>query len=203
MAKEDENQNTAEAKPSGKKKLFIIIGAVVLLLVVGGGGAFFFSGSSEEAASEEEVNQPASETVDSANNENAGNDSGSDSENTEDNANADGDTDSKDEEQAKVDFGQTYTFKPFNLNLGNPLENRYLRLEVSLEYLGGRSQKAELDARKPQLRDAVISVASRKTREFLLSPDGKDQLRLELLNQINQHMNKKVERVFISDILIE
>jgi flagellar basal body-associated protein FliL len=46
-------------------------------------------------------------------------------------------------------------------------------------------------------------VTARKTREFLLGPDGKDQLRLEIKNRINQYMSKKIENVYITDILIE
>ncbi len=102
-----------------------------------------------------------------------------------------------------VNFGRTYSFTPFQLNLGNPMENRYLRLEISIEYKNGDPQLKEIEARKSQLRDAVVSVASRKTREFLLGPDGKDQLRLEILNRINQYMDMKIEAVYITDILIE
>ena len=102
-----------------------------------------------------------------------------------------------------VDFGQTQPLKPFHLNLGNPLENRYVRLEVSFEYKGGEAQKAEIEKRIPQLRDAIGNIASRKSREFLLGPDGKDQLRHEILIRVNQFMNRPIESVFITDMLIE
>jgi flagellar FliL protein len=105
--------------------------------------------------------------------------------------------------QLNIDFGQTYAFKAFNVNLGNPMENRYVRLEISIEYKGGSDQQREIEARLAQLRDAVISVTSKKTREFLLGPDGKDQLRLEILNRINQYMDKKIESVYVTDMLIE
>jgi flagellar basal body-associated protein FliL len=103
----------------------------------------------------------------------------------------------------KGDFGQIKEFKPFHLNLGNPLENRYVRISIGVEYKGGSEQLTELDRREPQLRDVIVSVVSRKTREHLLSPDGKDQMRLELKNRINQYLDQKVETVFITDILIE
>lgn len=101
------------------------------------------------------------------------------------------------------DFGQIKEFKPFHLNLGNPLENRYVRLTIGVEYKGGQEQLLELDRREPQLRDAIVSIVSRKTREHLLSPDGKDQMRLEIKNKMNQHLDKKIENIFITDILIE
>ncbi len=74
---------------------------------------------------------------------------------------------------------------------------------MAIEYKGGAEQLKEIEGRLPQLRDAIISVASRKTREFLLGPDGKDQLRLEVLNRINQYMTRKVEAVYITDMIIE
>ncbi len=100
-------------------------------------------------------------------------------------------------------IGETFSLAPFHLNLGNPLENRYVRLEIAMEYKGGEEQKEELTKRQPQLRDAVVSVTSKKTREFLLSPDGKDQLRKELLIRVNRYMTRPIESVYITDILIE
>lgn len=111
--------------------------------------------------------------------------------------------DGKSDKGDGVDFGQTFVLKPFHLNLGNPLENRYIRLEISLEYKGGEQQKNEIEKRMPQLRDAVGNIASRKSREFLLGPDGKDQLRHEILVRLNQFMGRPIESVFITDMLIE
>lgn len=102
-----------------------------------------------------------------------------------------------------VDFGCTQTLTPFHLNLGNPLENRYVRLEIALEFACAEEIKAEIEKRLPQLRDAVITVTSRKTREFLLGPDGKEQLRKEIHNRINHYMTRKIDDVYITDILIE
>ncbi|NBQ54025.1 MAG: hypothetical protein EBU49_10650, partial [Proteobacteria bacterium] len=101
------------------------------------------------------------------------------------------------------DFGQTYSFAAFNINLGNPMDNHYARMEVTVEFFGGSEQEGEIKKRLPQLRDAIVSVASKKSREFLLGPDGKDQLRLEIKNRLNQYMTRKIENVYITDILIE
>jgi len=99
-------------------------------------------------------------------------------------------------------IGLMHDMKPFHLNLGNPLENRYVRMEIRLEF-PNEEQRPELQARDSQLRDAIVSIVSRKTREHLLSPDGKDQLRLEIKNRVNQYLDKKITNVFITDILIE
>jgi flagellar basal body-associated protein FliL len=102
-----------------------------------------------------------------------------------------------------VDFGCTVPIPPFHLNLGNPLENHYIRLEIAVEYDCEPITRAEFDKRLPQLRDAAIAVTSRKSREFLLGPDGKTQLRKEIFNRLNQYMNHKVDDIYITDILIE
>ncbi|RZA20536.1 MAG: flagellar basal body-associated FliL family protein [Proteobacteria bacterium] len=104
--------------------------------------------------------------------------------------------------ESNIDFGETYKMQTFNLNLGG-MENRYIRIEISLEYKGGAEQKKEMEVRLPQLRDAIIGILQRKTREFLLSPDGKESLRKELLIRINRYMTKKIESVYITDLLIE
>jgi flagellar FliL protein len=106
-------------------------------------------------------------------------------------------------EDDNIDFGCTTDLKPFHLNLGNPLENRFMRMEVTLEYPCTEETRKEIERRMPQLRDAVVAVASRKTREFLLSPDGKDQLRLEMVNRINHYMSREIKNAYITDILIE
>ena len=55
----------------------------------------------------------------------------------------------------------------------------------------------------PQLRDAIVGVVSKQTRDMILDPDGKAQLRREMLIRLNRYMNKPVEAVYITDILIE
>jgi flagellar FliL protein len=105
--------------------------------------------------------------------------------------------------QLDIDFGDTFKMAGFNINLGNALENRYVRLEISLEYKGGDATKQEIEKRMPQLRDAIIGILQRKTREFLLAPDGKEALRKEILTRINRYMKTKIEAVYITDMLIE
>jgi flagellar FliL protein len=126
--------------------------------------------------------------------------SGDHGESGSDNAGKGAGTEGDDSRYAGI--GIMYDFKPFHLNLGNPLENRYVRMEIRIEY-PNEEQKAELTARDGQMRDAIVSIISRKTREHLLSPDGKDQLRLEIKNRLNQYLEKKIVNVYITDILIE
>jgi len=99
-------------------------------------------------------------------------------------------------------IGCTYNFPAFHMNLGNPLENHYIRLEVAVATDCDKGKK-EVEDRKDQLKDAIISVTRRKTREFLLGPDGMEQLRKEIETSINQRMDRPINAVYITDILIE
>jgi len=203
MAEEENEEAPTEEAPAegeeptkSKKKLFIIIGAAVALLG-GGGAAFFLMSGGEEPPTE------TSETVTEGEPSEA-TDGGTPDAAASGDKPADGGTAAEAApETGQAGMGQTYKFKTFHLNLGNPIENHYVRLEVALSFDGGEKQQAEIESRSAQLRDAIVSIASRKTREFLLGPDGKDQLRRELLIRINRFMDRPINAVYITDILIE
>lgn len=222
--KEEAQDNSAEegggdesSEGGGKKKL-IIIAAIAVVLLLGGGGAIFFflSGDSSEQSAE-----VAAEEGDSDESEDAESTEGEDSKEKEESAEGEavenkeekvaegdgakkkGEAEGKTDTVSDIDFGFTYQMKTFNVNLGNALENRFVRMEVSLEYSDEENGKLEIEKRQAQLRDAVISVVRRKTREFLLAPDGKDALRKEILIRINRYMKYKIDQVYITDILIE
>lgn len=212
----------AAGKAKKRKLLFIVVGGVVATAGIGAGLAFFLAGGSKDklaakATGEEHGEAAAPEHGEEKKAEGHGEEKKAEGHGAEKKAEghgeekkAEGHGDKKGEGEklasAKidgVDFGCTQPLQAFHLNLGNPLENRYIRLEVSIEYGCADETKAELDKRLPQLRDAIISVTSRKTREFLLGPDGKEQLRKEIQTRINHYMTRKVDDVFITDILIE
>lgn len=100
-------------------------------------------------------------------------------------------------------FGRTFALPRADLNLGNPVENRFIRIAVVLEYRGDEEQAMELRRRKPQLRDIVITSVSTKTRASLLSDKGKEQLRRELLNRINEVVDRPVQNVYFTEFFVE
>ncbi len=207
--------------PAAKKKKLIIIigGAVGGLLVIGAALFFFMSGGKNGETSQKEASgQSTSENPapDAAPADHAAPEKAKDAHGApataeeakgEKAAEGNGKPEDKGKKEASAnpasDFGRTYKFKTFNLNLANPLSNHFVRLDLSIEYLGGDEQKAEIEARLPQLEDAIVTVTSQKTREFLLGPDGKDQLRREILIRLNRYMTKPLESVYITAILIE
>jgi flagellar FliL protein len=193
------NSPEGEAQAAKKKKLilFIIIGLVVVL---GGGGASFVLLKGDDPASIEETTEEAESSEEESDESGEGKKDGEGKEGEV----AEGVEGKEDEGSNPLSkYGQTYELKPFNLNLGNPLENRYIRLVIALEFKGGANQKVEIVAKEPKIRDIVVSIATKKTMEFLLGPDGKDHLRHELFVTINQSLEQKVEAVYITDMLIE
>lgn len=100
-------------------------------------------------------------------------------------------------------FGETFTLPKMDLNLGNPLENRYLTIRIAVEFRGGEEQKKEIEKREPQLKDIVINTVNSRTRMELLSPDGKNRLRREILNRFNEVLERPVEAIYLTDFLVE
>ncbi len=220
-----------EAKQKKKKLLIMAIGGVVAVGAIGGGAAMFLGKKKAEPAAAEVADHGAPKKPDEHSAEKKPDEHAAEKKPDEHSAEKKPDehaaekkpdehgapADAKDAHGKEVvkggegagttdaapDFGQTYSFSPFNINLGNPMDSHYARMEVTVEFFGGPEQEGELKKRLPQLRDGIVSVASKKSREFLLGPDGKDQLRLEIKNRLNQYMTRKIENVYITDILIE
>ncbi|RMG40301.1 MAG: flagellar basal body protein FliL [Candidatus Dadabacteria bacterium] len=166
--KTEQAEGEEGAKPKSKKKLFIIIGAVVLLLV-GGGVAFAFigGGSSGEEGEDEQV------------------------------------------EEHQEKHYETVEFDTFIVNLS--ANSSFLKVKLILEYdpelvMGGEGEggghaygggasgggegegglPGVLGEKEPQIRDAVIRVLSSKTAEEVLTQEGKEALKEELIEAINE-----------------
>jgi flagellar basal body-associated protein FliL len=111
--------------------------------------------------------------------------------------------DKKEPPKGTNNFGDTFTIPKMDLNLGNPIENRYIRLAVGIEYRGGETQAAELKQRDVQIKDIIISTVTGKTRTQLLTESGKELLRREILNKINEVADQPVQNVFFTEFLVE
>jgi flagellar protein FliL len=76
---------------------------------------------------------------------------------------------------------------PMVLNLAEP--NRFLKLSIQFELSDPSSQPLAAD-RVPQLRDAIIILASSKSYASIMTPEGKFQLKDEILLRANQAVGK-------------
>lgn len=177
MAEEETEKEVTEK--GGSKKLLIIIVVVVVLLL--GGGAYFFLMGGEEPAEVEE---------------------------------------SEPEEKYA-----TFSLKPFIVNLSR--STSFLKVIVVIEYDTGvrdrllgltsedKGAEAELadgelpplfDTREPMIKDAVIRVLSAKQADEVLSEDGKEELKEELIGVINEATgvdDEVVVNVYFEEFIIQ
>ncbi len=88
----------------------------------------------------------------------------------------------------KKDDGILVTLDGFTANLAQgDGPRRFVRLEAVLKFDKKHSQK-EFDARKPQIRDTIISILNSKRPKDLLEKQGKEYLKEEIKSSINNFM---------------
>jgi flagellar FliL protein len=183
MADEEKPEaQAAPATPSKRGKLPLILSAVVLLAGAGAGAWYLgvFRGDAEElhgeagAAVEEEHGDAHAKTDDG-------------------HGGAGG---------AKAP-GPIKPFEPFIANLADDGGKRYLKATFQVEFLGDHVP-AELDARLPQVRDLLLTLLTSKTFEEVRTPDGKQQLREEIINRVNQVLERDaVKAVYFTEFIVQ
>jgi flagellar FliL protein len=90
-------------------------------------------------------------------------------------------------EEVKTD-GLLYPLDPFTANLAQgDGPRRYIRISLVLKF-SKETKKEEVDARKPQISDTIISMLNAKKPEELLKKEGKDYLREEIKSSINNFL---------------
>ena len=88
------------------------------------------------------------------------------------------------EETAEA-LSSIYPLSPFILNLTD--QGRYLKVTIEFE-IGDEESAALVEKKTPQLRDTIITLVSSKSIKSISSPEGKFQLKDELLFRANQVM---------------
>jgi len=106
-------------------------------------------------------------------------------------------------EQLTEAVGEMFTLEPFVVNLSDPQGKRYLKLTVSMEL---ESKEAVGKATKlvPKLRDMVIILLTSLTFEEVMTPEGKMQIRDELLARFNQILRPdRVRNIYFTDFVVQ
>ena len=90
---------------------------------------------------------------------------------------------------------------PFLVNLADPGQLRYLKVTLHIETpLKGE----EYEKRLPQLRDSVLSVLSSKQFKDISTSDGKNVLREEIKEKMNQLLvETKVQNIYFTEFVIQ
>ncbi len=82
---------------------------------------------------------------------------------------------------------EIFALAPFVLNLAD--QGRYLKVTIQFE-IADKSLQDTVKAKTPQLRDTIITLVSSKSLNSIASPEGKFQLKDEVLFRVNQIMGK-------------
>ena len=90
---------------------------------------------------------------------------------------------------------------PFILNLAE--QGRFLKVTLHFE-LSDPSYQQLVENNTPQLKDAIIILLSSKSTETIASPEGKLQLKDEILLRANQTIGKDVIRnLYFSEFVMQ
>lgn len=90
--------------------------------------------------------------------------------------------------EASKSDGLMYPIDPFTANLAQgDGPKRYIRISLVLKFTK-ETKKEEVDARKPQISDAIISMLNAKKPEELLKREGKEYLKEEIKTAINNFL---------------
>jgi flagellar FliL protein len=171
---EEAKEEAAEKPAGGGKKKLIMIIVAVLVLVGGGAGAFFVMGGSGSEEGGEEGEE--------------GEEHGEEG-----------------EEGAEGEHGELpgaiMPLETFIVNL--QVKGSFLKTTINLEFADPElPHSAENDM--PKIRDAVIRVLTKKEAKEILTPEGKDKMRDEIKETVNQSLGSEdVVGVFFSEFIVQ
>jgi len=176
--KKPEEGEVVEKKAKGNTVLIIVIVLLVLLLVGGGAAAFFLLGSSEEATA---GGAPAQHQEASK-------------------------PEKKKSSKKSTDhlaIGPMYPMAQFVVNLLSESGNRFLKVAIDLE-LSDVKLQPEMDHKKSLIRDIIIRTFSSKTFEEISTLKGKDKLKDEVLEKINENLSDgQVKNIYFTDFVVQ
>lgn len=179
MADEEEKEEKKE-EPKGKsggKMMLIIIIVLILLILIGGGLAAFLLLSGDDGAS----NQPQ-QVRQSAAAKNGANSARSTN---------------------LLTIGPMYPMDQFVVNLLSESGSRFLKVSLDIE-LSAEELSAEMDKKKPAIRDIIIRTLSSKTFEEVSTMKGKERLKDEVVQKINEILaDGQVRNIFFTDFVVQ
>jgi flagellar FliL protein len=181
MAEAVETQEVVAEKKGSSNILLIVVVALLFVLVAGGAAAAYFM-----------LNED-SEVIDDAS---AAKQSKIAPANTKKSTTTSRSTD-------YTQMGPIYPMDQYIVNLYNEGSSRYLKTTINFE-LSLEELSAEMDTKKPLIRDIVIKTLSAKTYEEISTIRGKENLKDEIVSKVNQVLTDgQVNNVFFTDFVIQ
>ncbi len=99
--------------------------------------------------------------------------------------------------------GQIVALEPFVVNLAEPSEVTYLKMTVNLE-VESEITAAEIQAKMPQIRDAVLMLLTSKTSDDVKDTGGKLKLQDDMVARMNHFIHTgKVKAVYFTEFVMQ
>lgn len=93
--------------------------------------------------------------------------------------------------------------KPFIVNLVDPMGKRYLKITMTME-LDKEELKREVEAKMPQIQDAILILLSSLTFDDVRTVEGKMRLRGQIISRCNTLVTTgKVKNVYFSEFVVQ
>ena len=95
-----------------------------------------------------------------------------------------------------------YPMAQFVVNLLSESGNRFLKVSIDLELSDPKLQP--MDHKKSLIRDIIIRTFSSKTFEEISTLKGKDKLKDEVLDKINENLSDgQVKNIYFTDFVVQ
>lgn len=96
----------------------------------------------------------------------------------------------------------------FTVNLADNDENHFLRvtMELAIEHMPAPLESGKANSGLPvgRIRDAIVSVLTLGKADVLLTPEGKQQLKRDLLNALNRETPELgIRQVYFTEFLVQ
>ncbi len=93
--------------------------------------------------------------------------------------------------------------EPFIANLADDGGRRYLKATFQVDF-GTAEVPAAMQARLPQTRDLLLTLFTSKTFDEIRTPEGKQQLREEIIARVNQVLDRDLAKaVYFTEFIVQ
>jgi flagellar FliL protein len=186
MAEDKHEKDDAGAAPSGKNPLLVIL-VLVNTIAVGAVGFFQFQ-NHKILNSVTTAADVMKQDLESGGEKAAAEGGGHGEKKAEGHGGGHGGAEAKAEVEGVKADGLLYPLEPFTANLAQgDGPRRFIRISLVLKF-SKETKKEEVDARKPQISDTIISMLNAKKPEELLKKEGKEYLKEEVKTSINNFL---------------
>jgi flagellar FliL protein len=99
--------------------------------------------------------------------------------------------------------GAMLALDPFIANLADPGGGRYLKTTFQLEFATD-AIPPEAEVRMPQIRDLLLTLLTSRSYEEIRTPAGKQGLREDIINRVNQAIDDDTVRaVYFTEFIVQ